>query len=794
MHTRKRTLLLCAVSAAFCYTSPAQTMLPQSTDKSVVTEKVAVKAAPFALHEVRLLESPFLTARDADVKLLKWLSPDRLLAGFRSNAGLAPKAQKYGGWESAGLEGHSLGHYLSALSIYYGGSRDPEALQQINYIVAELAEVQKARKTGYIGAIPDENRLWDELRKGEIRTRSFNLNGVWAPWYTIHKLMAGLMDAYVHADNQLAFAVNTAFADWADGLLANLTEEQMQEMLICEYGGMPEVLANTYALSGNEKYLRLSRRFYDRPLLDALARGEDALPGKHANTQIPKAIASARRYQLTAEENDRNIADFFFHTVVDHHSYVTGGHSNYEYFGPQNTLNNTLSENTTETCNSYNMLKLARHLFAVAPKASIMDYYERTLYNHILASIDPNSGMTTYFTSLRMGGRKRFSNREHSFTCCMGTGMENHVKYNESIYFRSTADNGIFVNLYIPSVLEYGAGNLRITLQTGLPKSDEVLLAVRNPNKTAFPLYLRRPHWADGFRVWVNGVEVVPEVDPETGYVAVRRVWGANDAVKLLVGNRLRTESMPDNPDRRAIFYGPVVLAAKLGFEEPDPLQGVPVLVDDSENPEDWVQIENINTLAFVTKAKVAHPHPVELQPLNQLVNEHYTVYWDVFDSEKWKVRQAEYEQQKIAERDLEDRTQSYFRPGEMQPERDHDFDGENLGTGEAHQRKWRIAYPKGHMAFSMDVHPDRDNELILSYWGMDNRDRTFDILVDGEKIAQENVNKFKESRFYDISYPIPASLTKGKAKVTIRLQPIDERNSAGPIYGARTVVKSDGL
>ncbi|GAA4804567.1 glycoside hydrolase family 127 protein [Olivibacter ginsenosidimutans] len=761
--------------------------MPQTSEKlTKVDEATAIKATVFPLQEVQLLESSFYAAQEGELKFLRWIEPDRLLAGFRQNAGLEPKAKRYGGWESEGLAGHSLGHYLSAISLHYASSQDTAFLSKINYVVAQLAETQKARKTGYIGAIPEEDRIWAEVAKGDIRTHSFDLNGGWAPWYTIHKIMAGLLDAYIYAGNKQALEVNLGLANWADKLLKNLNEAQIQEMLKCEYGGMAETLANTYALTGDKKYLELSYKFYDKPLLDALAHQQDVLPGKHANTIIPKAIASARRYELTGDNRDLAIADFFWKTVVNHHSYATGGNSNYEYFGPADQLNNTLTDNTTETCNSYNMLKLTQHLFMIKPSAALMDYYERDLLNHILASQNPNDGTVTYYTSLRMGGRKEFSDYEHAFTCCVGTGMENHVKYNQTIYFKGS-DGSLFVNLFIPAVLTWKDEGLTLRQETRLPASDKVYFTIESAPTHPLPIRIRKPHWAQEYSLSINGKAVHPSID-EFGYIYLDQQWKADDQLVLTLKSSLYTESMPDNPDRQAIFYGPVLLAAKLGMEEPDPLKGTPVLVSDQAAPEHWIQAENKHELRFSTRPNVAYPQRVELMPFNHFVNEHYTVYWDIFTPEKWKEQQQVYEAENIKQRALEARTLSLFRPGEMQPERDHKLQGEKLTTGEDHQRKWRATQNGGYLTFEMAVDPQMANSLILSYWGMDNRGRIFDILIDGEKIAQEDLNNYKESRFYDITYAIPRTITKGKKQVIVTLKPTDEQNMAGPFYGARSV------
>ena len=388
-------LNLCLVAClAGAQTIQAQSYVPELNDTRVkIKPVVPVKAYSFNLKDVQLLEGPFKTAMDADVKYLLSIEPDRLLSAFRSHSGLKPKGKMYEGWESSGLAGHTLGHYLSAISMHYASTRDPEFLKRVNYIVKELDECQVARKTGYVGAIPKEDTIWAEVAKGEIRSRGFDLNGGWSPWYTVHKIMAGLLDAYLYCNNAEALKVCKGMANWTGETIKNLDDEKLQKMLLCEYGGMAETLANLYAVTGDKKYLELSYKFYDKKILDPLSQKQDILPGKHSNTQIPKIIASARRYELTGDKKDKAIADFFWETIVNHHSYATGGNSNYEYLSDADKLNDKLTENTTETCNTYNMLKLTRHLFATAPSALLMDYYEKALYNHILASQNHETGM-----------------------------------------------------------------------------------------------------------------------------------------------------------------------------------------------------------------------------------------------------------------------------------------------------------------------------------------------------------------------------------------------------------------
>lgn len=346
----------------------AQSYVPEwKNNKIKVQPSINIKAYAFNLKDVRLLNSPFKEAMERDAAYMLTLEPDRFLHRFRENAGLKPKGELYGGWESKGVSGFTLGHYISALAMQYAATGDKRFKERTDYIIDELALCQQRRKTGYVGGIPEEDRIWKEVAAGDIRTQGFDLNGGWVPLYTVHKLMAGLADAYLHTDNEKAKTVVTKMADWAYDLTKSLSKEQMEKLMFCEHGGMNDVLANIYAITGNKKYLDLSYRFNHHQVLDPLARKEDQLKGKHANTQIPKVIGSAVQYQLTGDQQNETIAEFFWQTVTDNHSYVIGGNSDFEHFGEPGKLSDRLSTNTTETCNTYNMLKLTRHFFFLEP-------------------------------------------------------------------------------------------------------------------------------------------------------------------------------------------------------------------------------------------------------------------------------------------------------------------------------------------------------------------------------------------------------------------------------------------
>jgi DUF1680 family protein len=763
----------------------AQSYVPDNSAMVKVKPVVGIKAVSFPLSDVSLTDGPFAAARDADRKYLLLLEPDRLLSQFRSHAGLKPKADKYGGWESEGLAGHSLGHYLSACAMEYSVSGNKEFLKRVDYVVNELEECQTARKSGYIGAIPKEDSVFYKVSQGNIRSRGFDLNGAWSPWYTVHKVMAGLLDAYLYCNNAKALTIEKGMADWADSLLRNLSDEQIQKMLICEYGGMNEVLVNTYAFTNDKKYLDLSYKFHDRVVLDSLAKGKDILPGRHSNTQIPKVIGTVRRYQLTGDKKDLQTGEFLWKTVVSNHSYAPGGNSNYEYLSTPNQLSDKLTDNTMETCNTYNMLKLTRHLFALEPHADLMHFYERALYNHILASQNRHTGMMCYFVPLRMGTQKKFSNEFDSFTCCVGSGMENHVKYGESIYAQGD-DGSLYVNLFIPSRLNWRSKNMNITLSSDIPKSNLVTLSIGSIKSQSADIRIRKPTWIEGdVELLING-NIIPVDVRNDGYIFISRQWSNDDKITLRFTPSVYAVSMPDNRSRKAFFFGPVLLAGNLGMKEPDPAKGIPVLVTEEADPKKFLFNQTTDSIVFTT-TNTGKPADVKLQPFYELDNEFYTVYWDVFTPSSWKEEEKRYEEKRKAEYELEKSTVDVLRVGEMQPERDHEFTGELLENGEAHTRKYRSAKPGGYFSFTMKVEPGFSYNLINTYWGMDNRGRTFDIFVDGEKIATEDLNKFKESRFYDISHRIPTKLTEGKKRITIMMKGQKE-NQTGPVFGVRVV------
>ena len=743
----------------------------------------------FDLADVKLLDGPFKHATELNKKSLLKYDPDRLLARFRIEAGLDPKAEPYGGWEAESLAGHSLGHHLSACALMFQTTGDKIFRERANYIVSELAEVQQANGGQYIGAFSDGKKIFEEqIAKGNIRSQGFDLNGIWAPFYTHHKVMAGLRDAFRVFENEQSLMVEKNFADWIGTIILGLTNEQRQEMMQCEFGGVQETLADLYADTGEEVYLEIARAFHHEAIIDPLTEGNDILPGKHGNTQIPKLIASSRLYEITGEENYQKSARFFWNTVVDHHSYVTGGHGNHEYFGQPDQLRNRLSDGTTETCNVYNMLKLSAHLFAWEPSIKVADYYERALFNHILSTQHPETGQVIYNLSLEMGGHKHYQNPEW-FTCCVGTGMETHSKYGSHIYFHN--DEELYINQYIASTLDWKEKGMVLTQSTQFPKEESSQFSFSLEQPVQITLFVRYPSWAErGIEISINGEDQRIE-NKKGSFLAINRLWKDGDRVEVRFPFSIRLETMPDDPGRIAIFNGPVLMAGDFAPYTHGSVMNaeeIPVLLSESRIPEDWLTPVEGKVNSFKTVG-VGHPNEIAFRPFYEVHDRVYSIYFDLFTEEEWEAHKAAYKQEKERKMKVEEMTYDAFQPGEMQPERDHNFKGEKLNIRESFKnRKARGAERGGWLSFDMKVKKGSPMALVIEYWGGFTGSKTFDILVDEVKIATENISGKKDGAFIDVEYGLPEVLTKGKDKITVKFSP-HVGHRAGPFFYARTVL-----
>ena len=722
-----------------------------------------------------------------DEEYLLSLDQDRLLHNFRVTAGLPSSAQPLGGWEAPDVElrGHSVGHYLSAVSIMYASTGDTRFKARADSLVAELAKVQAAEaKTfnpGYLSAFPEE--LFDRV---DSRRR------VWAPYYTIHKIMAGLLDANLLTGNQQALDVLKKQADWVGFRVGRLTDEQQQKALDTEFGGMNEVLANLYAVTGEPKYLETAKKFEHRRILDPLARGVDPLDNVHANTQIPKIIGVAREYELTGDPRYRDIATFFWSRVVHHRSFVMGGNSDDESFFPEEETSHHLGTSGPETCNTYNVLKLTRHLFAWSPSADMMDYYERALLNHILGSQDPKTGGVLYYCPLKPGAFKTFSTANDSFWCCVGTGMENHAKYNDTIYFHDAA--ALYVNLFVPSELTWKEMGVKVRQLTKFPEGDSTSLTFTVDQPLRLAVRVRYPSWAtSGMTLTVNGKSQETAAAKPGQYIDVTREWKTGDSMQIKLPMSLHLESLPDDPHVQALMYGPVVLAGDLGTAGLDAvrrygpsapplgrLTSIPIPVFIASTPQqvlDRVKPVAGKPLTFQTDG-LAEPHDVTLMPLYKTMDPRYTVYWTIYTRAEYDKYKADLARAAARRKDIEGRTIDTVNVNDDASERAHAFKSEGADEGFVEGRRWRDAHD-GFLSYELKVQPDKPLTLVCTYRGSEGQQRVFDVLVDGEKIATESL-EYHPTELLDKEYQVPEGLTRGKSRVTVRFQPQGTARTGG--------------
>jgi DUF1680 family protein len=597
--------------------------------------------SPFALADVRLLDGPFKAAQARGARYLLSLEPDRLLHNFRVNAGLAPKAPVYGGWESqepwVGIRchGHTLGHYLSAAAMQFAATGDAVFKARVDYVVGELRACQAAAKTGLVCAFPDGSTPLDDAVAGR------KIPGV--PWYTQHKIFAGLRDAHVYAGSADARQALIALTDWTAAATRGMSEAQFQKMLDVEHGGMTEVLADASVVAREPKYLALARRFAHRAVLEPLAAGRDTLDGLHANTQVPKFIGFARVHELDGDAQYGDAARFFWEAVATRRSYATGGHGDREHFFPVGEFGSRLgSAKTMETCGTHNMLRLTRALFAADPRAAYADFYERALFNAILGSQDPDSGMMTYFQATRPGYVKLYHTPVDSFWCCTGSGLENHAKYGDSIYFRAGAE-ALYVNLFIPSVVRWRDAGLTVTQTTRFPEADTTRLAIATRRPARATIHVRHPGWCPRATIRVNGRDAATSETPGS-YVALARSWRDGDVIDVRLPMTVRAEALPGAADTIALLYGPIALAGVFGRDGiapgadiirneresgnmlADPIE-VPVLAAAPAEAARHVERVGTGPLAFRTVG-IGRPREARLVPYAAVAHDRYTLYW----------------------------------------------------------------------------------------------------------------------------------------------------------------------
>lgn len=784
-------------------------------------EQRRLRARPVPLSKVRLTGGPLKHAQEITATYLLSLEPERMLAPYRMRAGLEKKAEPLTGWDGGGrnLTGHIAGHYLSAVSLMYAATGDARMKERADYLVREFDVIQRKNGDGYLGALEGLREAFAAVSKGEIRSGAFDLNGLWSPWYTLHKTYAGLRDAYRHTGNALALHVETRYAAWAEGVLAPMSDAQVQKMLLTEHGGMNEVLADLYADTGDARWLRLSLRFEHHAFTEPLKRHRDNLSGKHGNCQIPKLIGSAARYGYTGDPDDIVAASFFWDRVVQHHSYASGGHGLNEYFGPPDAIAARADGRAAETCNVYNMLKLTRRLFSLRPDAELADFHERALFNHILASIDPTDGRTSYMVPVGRGVQQEYQDLQRDFTCCVGTGMESHALHGYGVWYES--DDTVWANLFVPSVADVALGRARLTMETSFPDGDAATIRMALPAPKAFTLAVRRPVWAgDGFAVAVNGT-AIPQpalrtlydhvaggraggVGDEAAqwsgtYVRITRTWANGDVVTLALPKELHLEPAPDDPTVTAIMWGPLALAADLGPRdvkrgEEDPSGPVPVLVSESRRPEDFLQATS-RVGEFQTRAAArwlegtAGASPMTFAPFYRTHRRTYSVYVDLLSESTYGARRAEREADRARAASLDTATVGRVVAGDTASEAAAEYQSQpaNRPVGRGAGRTHRAG--QGWFSYQLKVDGTVPATLLVTYLneqGLPAPQGNMSVLVDGVAVAHYEPNN-SASGFYEAHYAVPPALTLGKKTVTVRFEAKDAARLV-PVYGVRTV------
>ncbi|GGA83066.1 glycosyl hydrolase [Flavobacterium palustre] len=658
---------------------------------------VLAQMQSFNLKEVRLKDGPFKKAQDVDLKYILELNPDKLLAPYLLASGIPTKSDRYGNWESIGLDGHIGGHYLSTLSMMYAATGNTELKNRLDYMLSELGRCQEKNTNGYVGGVPNGKVFWDRIHNGDIDGSGFGLNNTWVPIYNIHKLFAGLNDAYHYTGSEKAKDILIKLGDWFIELIRPLSDEQIEKILKTEHGGINESFADLYIITKNKKYLQTAEKISHKAFLNPLLKKEDKLTGMHANTQIPKVIGFEKIATLSANREWSDAVQFFWENVTQKRSVAFGGNSVAEHFNSIDDFSGMLKSNQgPETCNSYNMERLSKALFLDKNDVSYLDFYERTLYNHILSSQHPEKGGFVYFTPIRPNHYRVYSQPETSMWCCVGSGLENHTKYGELIY--SHSDNDVFVNLFIPSTLNWQEKGIQLEQTTKFPYENNSELVVKLKNSKSFALNIRYPKWAENFEILVNGKAQKITTKPST-YVILTRKWKSGDKITIKFKTATHLESLPDGSNWSAFVNGPIVLAAKTSTEGLDGL-----FADNSRMGHatrgKYIPLDKAYALvgeksAYVSKLKELGNmrfslDSLELEPFFEVHDARYQMYFQTYSKDEYKEKQALLKQQEIEAMAVEAKTVDKINCGEQQPEVDHFYKGEKSNSGYDDGKFWR--------------------------------------------------------------------------------------------------------
>ena len=764
-------------------------------------------ADEFPLGDVTLLDGPLKKARDLNIQVLLKYDNDRLLAPFLKEAGLTPKGELYPNW--AGLDGHVGGHYLTALAM--NAATGSEACRErMEYWISELQRCADANAKnhpewgkGYVGGVPGSDRIWSNYKKGNFGPYS----GAWVPFYNLHKMYAGLRDCWVYCGNEQAKKLFLDFCDWAIDLTSGLTDEQVERTLHTEHGGMNEVLADAYAITGDKKYLDVAKRFSHKRLLLPLEQRQDCLDNMHANTQVPKVVGFERISELSGDEAYHNAASFFWDIVTGERTLAFGGNSRREHFPSKEACKDFVEDiDGPETCNTNNMLKLSEELHRRNPEARYADFYELATFNHILSSQHPEHGGYVYFTSARPRHYRNYSAPNEAMWCCVGTGMENHGKYGQFVYTK--IQDNLFVNLFAATQLNWKERGIVVRQETQFPYAETSRISIAE-GKGQFTLQVRYPAWVKPgeFALKVNGQPVSIVTGPSS-YVAISRKWKKGDVVDITFPMHNSVKYLPNLPQYIALMHGPIMLAMKTGTEDlvrliaddsrfgqlavgkKLPVDQAPILINN--NLEDIAnQLHPIagKPLHFTLTTRMENEIRNELMPFFELHDSRYMMYWLALSENSYKGyldNLAKREQERQA---LEDRTVDKVQPGEQQPESDHFMETDRSNVGKTNDVFYRDASDGHYFSYLLQTGGQTELSLRLKYWGVGEwKSHEFDILVDDVVVTSvNNTGKYRISEFKYETYPIPAELLKGKKQVRVKFQ-AKPRKQIGEIYEVRLV------
>ncbi len=806
-------------------------MLVIATSVMQASAQDKLYANEFPLGDVTLLDGPLKSARDLNIKTLLQYDCDRLLAPYYKEAGLTPKAKPYPNWD--GLDGHVAGHYLTAMAMN-AATGNEECRRRMEYMIGELQICADANTKnhpdwgkGYVGGMPNSERIWSTFKKGDFGVYF----GSWAPFYNLHKMYAGLRDVWLYCGDGLqpwglqgtgfqAKLLFLGFCDWAIDLTAGLSDVQMEQMLGNEHGGMNEVLADAFAITGDTKYLDAAKRFSHRRLLTPMSQRVDCLDNMHANTQVPKVVGFERIAELSSDEQFFHAADFFWDIVTGERSLAFGGNSRREHFPSKEACIDFINDiDGPETCNTNNMLKLTENMHRRNPEARYADYYEQATFNHILSSQHPEHGGYVYFTPARPRHYRNYSAPNEAMWCCVGTGMENHGKYGQFIY--THVGDALYVNLFVASDLRWREKGLTLRQETAFPYSETSRITITD-GKGQFSLLVRFPGWVapGSFAVKVNGKPVSIVTGPSS-YVTIDRKWKKGDVVDITFPMHNSVKYLPNVPQYIALMHGPILLGMKTGTEDLAhliaddsrfgqyasgkklPIDEAPILIsNDIEGIANHLQPISGKPLHFTLDARqggdsplsiVNYPlsihSPLELQPFFEIHDSRYMMYWLALSEQSYRGRMAEIARAEQERQALEERTVDKVQPGEQQPETDHKMETDGSVTGNTNDVFWRDARNGHSFSYLMQTAGRTDLSLRLKFWGVGEwKTHEFDIFVDDQLLASvNNTGKYRISEFKYETFPIPAELLQGKQQVRIRFV-AKPGKQIGEIYGVRLI------